>query len=67
MQELFDNIGRKLWSCIECDFQRPGRYDVRRHVEQKHLDLSIPCNYCDTVFTRRDKHKHHLKHKHGIV
>ena len=59
--------GRKGWQCAECGFERNKRYDVARHVEQKHLNLVIPCDYCTATFTRRDKLRAHLKNKHDII
>jgi len=64
--ECRDLDGRKGWQCTECGFERNKRYDVTRHIEQKHLNLVIPCDYCTSTFTRRDKLRAHLKNKHDI-
>ena len=58
--------GKKMWSCAECGFERKERHDVARHIEQ-HLNLSIPCSICRAIFTRRDKLKSHMKHKHSTL
>ena len=53
--------GLKIWACTECSFSRPGKWDVQRHIEQKHLGLYIQCHICQATFTRRDKHRAHVK------
>ena len=67
LQESRDVDGKKIWTCVDCGFERHGRWDVSRHVEQKHLGLTMPCNYCNATFTRRDKLRSHLKHKHDLI
>jgi len=54
-------MGMKLWVCTDCGFSRHGKWDVRRHIEQKHLELFIQCQLCIATFTRRDKYRAHLK------
>jgi len=66
LQEKRDEFGKKSWSCIDCGFTRSGKWDVSRHIEQKHMGLSIQCTFCPATYTRRDKLKAHLKHKHGV-
>jgi len=66
LQERRDSGGRKNWFCTECGFARTGKWDVSRHIEQKHMGLSIQCTFCPATYTRRDKLKSHLKHKHGV-
>ena len=64
LTESFDDDGGKLWSCSVCQFNRPLRAIVARHIEQKHLNLCIPCDFCDSKFTRRDKYRAHMRHVH---
>jgi len=64
--ESRDQEGKKHWSCSICEYSRKDRFNVTRHIEQKHLNLSIPCDHCDIKFTRRDKLKAHLKHVHAM-
>lgn len=54
-------MGMKLWVCSDCGFSRHGKWDVRRHIEQKHLEIFIQCQLCIATFTRRDKYRAHLK------
>lgn len=66
LEERRDEGGRKMWYCLDCEFGRASKWDVSRHVEQKHLGMSIQCSLCPATYTRRDKLKAHLKSKHGI-
>jgi len=66
LRERRDSGGRKNWFCTDCGFSRTGKWDVSRHIEQKHMGLSIQCTFCPATYTRRDKLKSHLKHKHGV-
>jgi hypothetical protein len=66
LEERRDEDGRKIWHCVDCGFGRASKWDVSRHVEQKHLGLSMNCTFCAASYTRRDKLKAHLKSKHGI-
>ena len=39
------------------------RGDIVKHIEANHLEISIPCNNCDKVFTsRRNMNRHMLRH-----
>ena len=67
LEELQTGEGRKWWRCRKCGFERAGRWDVARHVEQKHCSISIACKLCDAVFSRRDKLKSHMKKKHDVI
>ena len=66
LEERLTEAGRKGWRCRTCGFERSGRWDVARHIEQKHLELSMSCNFCDAVFSRRDKLKSNMKNKHEV-
>jgi len=66
LEERREDDGRKKWFCLECGFGRVSKWDVSRHIEQKHLGFSIQCTLCPASYTRRDKLKAHLKSKHGI-
>jgi hypothetical protein len=66
IEERRDEEGRKKWFCVECGFWRASKWDVKRHVEQKHLGLTVQCTYCPAVYTRRDKLKAHLKNVHSV-
>ena len=61
-----DSNGMKLWQCNDCGYTRERKSDVRRHIEHKHVDLQVSCQYCDSVFTSRGGLKAHLKFKHGV-
>jgi len=65
MAEHKDECGYKAWQCLDCQFSRKSKWDVQRHVEQKHMGLSISCPHCTATYTRRDKLKCHIKYKHS--
>merc|ERR1711973_914486 len=44
--ESWDFEGKKQWTCSQCQYCRKDRSQVSRHIEQKHLNLSIACELC---------------------
>ena len=64
--EETDEEGRKAWKCGVCEWSRKSKFDVGRHIEQ-HMSLELPCPICQSIYTRRDKLKAHLKKIHGVI
>jgi len=53
------------WQCTECLYVSKKSHVVR-HIEQKHVGLQYPCAYCQSIYTRKDALKVHMKLKHGF-
>ena len=66
MSQTQDTSGMKLWQCEECGYARERKSDVFKHVERRHIDVQVSCQYCDAVFTNRLSLKEHLKFRHGV-
>ena len=53
------------WHCMECDFVSVKKYNMKTHVEAKHLDFTeIPCRVCGTVCANRRCLRHHMNSHH---
>ena len=61
-----DQDGKKIWICLECNYQQKLRKDVAKHIERRHLNLSLSCNYCDVSMTSRISLKDHLRLCHSF-
>ena len=66
MSQTQDTSGMKLWQCEECGYARERKSDVFKHIERRHIDVQVSCQYCDAVFTNRLSLKEHLKFRHGV-
>ena len=60
-----DNNGYKYWRCLDCGYQQKLRKDVLKHVERRHLHLSLSCNLCPAILASRCELRTHVKSKHG--
>ena len=61
-----DQDGKKIWICLECNYQQKLRKDVAKHIERRHLNLSLSCNYCDVSMTSRISLRDHLRLCHSF-
>ena len=60
------DIGGKVWHCDDCGYVRERKSDIVRHIERKHIDMQVACEYCETLFANRYALKNHLKSKHYV-
>ena len=63
-----DEAGKTFYVCTECNYSQKLRKDVAKHVERRHLNLSIPCPYlCGNTFSSRTELRTHIKSKHETL
>lgn len=53
-----------IYSCEECDYQSPRKYNLSKHVESVHEGVRHPCVHCDYKATNRSNLKTHVRKKH---
>jgi len=59
-----DAAGRTFYICTLCSYSQKLRKDVAKHVERRHMNLSIPCPLCATTCSSRTELRTHVKSKH---
>jgi len=59
-----DASGKKIWVCAVCNYSQKLRKDVMKHVERRHMNLAIPCQYCPASLPSRTELRTHVKAKH---
>jgi len=59
--------GKKFWICAVCNYSQKLRKDVMKHVERRHMNLAIPCQYCPASLPSRTELRTHLKSKHTNI
>jgi len=60
-----DAAGKTFYGCTVCNYSQKLRKDVAKHVERRHMNLSIPCPYlCGNTFCSRTELRTHIKAKH---
>jgi len=67
MSKIQDAMGQRLWQCNECDYAKKLKGDVFKHVERKHVDITVTCNVCSLAYSSRQELKTHIKLKHPFV
>ena len=65
--QSLDEEGKKIWICLECNYRQKLRKDVVKHIERKHMNLSISCNYCDASMTSRISLRNHIRINHSFL
>ena len=53
-------IHTKAFKCHECNNQFGTPFELKQHVDQKHLGLAIKCNICDKVLANKKSFKRHM-------
>jgi len=56
--------GRKNWLCNDCSYTSKIKTDVKKHIERKHLSLTVPCGFCHKQFNNRYDFKRHVNKFH---
>jgi len=59
--------GQRLWKCAECNYSKRLKGDVFKHVERKHINLTVACDICGLSYNSRQELKTHIKFKHPHV
>ena len=59
-----DGTGKTFYVCSVCSYHQKLRKDVAKHIERKHMNLSLPCPYCAATLASRIELRTHVKTKH---
>jgi len=62
--ETKDESGLKVWQCVDCAFARKKKSVVVYHVEYKHMNQNLPCQFCLKTFVNEHALKKHIKAHH---
>jgi len=54
----------KMWRCVECGHESRRKNNIFQHVERKHMDLVINCQYCPSQLSSRYELNAHVLRKH---
>lgn len=60
------SINHKPVQCPECGKIIRQARNLSRHYQACHQSTILPCDYCDSTFTRSDNLQKHVREKHGI-
>ena len=60
-----DENGKKSWFCVECEYTQKSKKDVVKHIERRHLTLTIKCNICDYSVKSRNDLRTHMRTFHS--
>ena len=52
------------FSCDQCDFKSTAKYNVKRHVANKHRKIRFPCDKCDKAYTDKGGLRKHVANTH---
>jgi len=58
--------GLRTWNCSDCNYKQKLRKDVQKHIERRHLDISLPCNFCHSTLSSRIELRTHIRNKHPL-
>ncbi len=56
--------GTKIWNCTDCGYKQKLRKDVLKHIERRHLNISLPCDICPAFLSSRVELRTHIRMKH---
>jgi len=62
-----DEMGLKMWQCLDCDYKVKNSNDLRKHVERKHLMCQVFCDICNKVFNCRYRLQQHNRKFHAEI
>ncbi|XP_023320020.1 protein tramtrack, beta isoform isoform X32 [Eurytemora carolleeae] len=52
---------KRGWSCTECGYFSTKTTNLYKHIERRHLFLSVSCNVCNKTFRSRDDLNVHMR------
>jgi len=61
MIEVADLNGKKSWSCTDCGYSSNKTTNMYKHIERKHLTITLYCDLCQKQFKSRDDLNVHRK------
>jgi len=66
MTMRFGEYGEKFWQCADCTYQHRKTTNVIDHIEAKHINSRVFCNFCTMSFSTRNYLRKHMKQKHEM-
>jgi len=63
---LTRKTGVNVWECLSCGKTAGQRTDLKKHIEAHHLNLCLPCEMCESVFSSRHVRQHHMRNAHKV-
>jgi len=65
MEEYLNPVqNAKMWRCIECGHESRRKNNIFQHVERKHMNLIINCEFCPSQLSSRYELNAHVLRKH---
>ena len=65
MSFINDDGPSRIKSCTICGYTTGHMKDLKRHIESKHMRLTICCKFCESVNKTRRTLEYHLKKYHA--
>ena len=63
---MITSLPHRAWECLECGKRSSQRSDLRKHIEDMHLNLKLPCDICGDTFKSRHHRNNHMRNRHGM-
>jgi len=61
MRRNANEFGQKVWECLSCGKQMPGKNDMSRHVESTHIEFpGVSCHICGKHSKTRNALRNHI-------
>ena len=54
-------VHTKPYKCQECKSQFGSSFELKKHINEKHLGLAVKCNICDKVLANEKTFKTHME------
>ena len=64
MCETVGEDGKKWWKCLDCSYVSNKTTNLYKHIERRHLTVSLQCPLCGKLFRAREDLQVHKKHFH---
>ena len=65
MIQSTDENGLKMWTCSCCGYVSKKTTNMYKHIERKHLFLSLKCDFCQKEFSNRNDFNVHTRTFHN--
>jgi len=66
MLEAKDEMGKKMWQCSDCSYNNRKTTNMYKHIERKHMNITLYCDLCNLQFRSRDDLQSHKRYTHLI-
>jgi len=59
-----DENGKRYWVCMLCNYSQKSKKDTVKHIERRHLEISLTCSICSCAVKSRQDLKRHMRQFH---